>query len=130
MAETLKGVWIPKKVSDFEKFSCTEKVFISDALTLSHKMECIANNVYFSERLKITKESASHMINKLVRLGYLQSTINFKPNTKRVESRILKVNKDLVVGINEDNPLYTATHRFGTFFIAFLFQPRLIPFCL
>ena len=68
-------------------------------------MECIANNAHFSERLKITKESASHMINKLVRLGYLQSTINFKPNTKRVESRILKVNKDLAINTNEDTPL-------------------------
>lgn len=109
MAETFKGIWIPKKIADFEKLSWTEKVLISDILALSNKMECIANNAHFSERLKITKESASHMINKLVRLGYLQSTINFKPNTKRVESRILKVNKDLVVGTNEDNSLHTAT---------------------
>ncbi len=109
MAETFKGIWIPKKVADFEKLSWTEKVLISDILALSNKMECIANNAHFSERLKITKESASHMINKLVRLGYLQSTINFKPNTKRVESRILRVNRDLIIGINEDNPLHLAT---------------------
>lgn len=104
MAETFKGIWIPKKVADFEKLSWTEKVLISDILALSNKMECIANNAHFSERLKITKESASHMINKLVRIGYLQSTINFKSNTKRVESRILKVSKDFVVNTNEDTP--------------------------
>ena len=30
MAETFKGIWISKKVADFEKLSWTEKVLISD----------------------------------------------------------------------------------------------------
>ena len=69
------------------------------------QLNIIKLNKRIKKRLKITKESASHMINKLVRLGYLQSTINFKPNTKRVESRILRVNKDLTINTNEDTPL-------------------------
>ena len=104
--EAFKGIWIPQGVADFKDLSWTEKVLISEILALSNKMNCIANNAHFSKRLNITKESASHMINKLVRLGYLQSTINFKPNTKRVESRILKVNKEFIVSTSEDTTMY------------------------
>ena len=82
--DEIKGIWIPKEIWDLDELSWTERVLI---LALSNKQECTANNEHFSNRLMVTKESASRLINKLVKLGYLKSTIKFEKNTKQVENR-------------------------------------------
>ena len=71
--DEIKGIWIPKEIWDLKELSWTERVLIAEILALSSRQECTANNEHFSNRLMVTKESASRLINKLVKLGYLKS---------------------------------------------------------
>ena len=107
--EEIKGIWIPKEIWDLKELSWTERVLIAEILALSSRQECTANNEHFSNRLMVTKESASRLINKLVKLGYLKSTIKFKKNTKQVESRTLEVNWEFIINQNNNTSLPSAT---------------------
>lgn len=107
--DEIKGIWIPKEIWDLDELSWTERVLISEILALSNKQECTANNEHFSNRLMVTKESASRLINKLVKLGYLKSTIKFKKNTKQVENRKLEVNWEFIINQNNNTSLPPTT---------------------
>ena len=103
--QEFKGIWIPKEICNLKDLGWTEKLLLSEAYTLSSQKECYATNEHFSILLGITKESVSRVISKLIKLGYLNSKIRYKENTKQVERRTLKVNWKFV--LNQNDNTYT-----------------------
>lgn len=124
MMETqeFKGIWIPKEICDLEKLGWTEKIILSEILAFSKQNECYATNEHFSKLLKIRKDSVSRTICKLVKQGYLNSTIKYKENKKEVLQRILKLNKkffcskniDVSLCTNAYTPMYECQSTVGT----------------
>lgn len=100
--QEFKGIWIPKEICDLENLGWTEKIILSEILAFSKQNECYATNEHFSKLLKIRKDSVSRTICKLVKQGYLNSTIKYKTDKKEVLQRILKLNKNLSLDKNID----------------------------
>ena len=92
MNENFKGIWIPKEILNNKNLGQTEKLLISSIFTLDNGKGCYATNGYFSELIGISKDRVSKVINKLIKLCYLNSKIIYKTGTKEVEKRILKIN--------------------------------------
>lgn len=108
--QEFKGIWIPKEICNLKNLGWTEKLLLSEVYTLSYQKECYANNEHFSALLSITKESVSRIISKLIRIGYLNSEIKYKENTKQVERRILKVNWNFVINKNDNTPMQNCNY--------------------
>ena len=89
--QEFKGIWIPKEICDLQNLGWTEKIILSEILAFSKQNQCYATNEHFSKLLKIRKDSVSRTICKLVKQGYLNSTIKYKENKKEVLQRILKI---------------------------------------
>ncbi len=113
--QEFKGIWIPKKICDLENLGWTEKIILSEILAFSKQNECYATNEHFSKLLKISKDSVSRTICKLVKQGYLNSTMKYKTNKKEVLQRILKLNEKIPLDKNIDVSLCsnadTSTHE-------------------
>lgn len=92
MNENFKGIWIPKEILMSKNLGQTEKLLISSIFTLDKGKGCYATNGYFSELLGISKDRVSKVINKLIKLHYLNSRIIYKTSTREIEKRILSIN--------------------------------------
>lgn len=92
MNDNFKGIWIPKEILYNKNLGQTEKLLISSIFTLDNGKGCYATNGYFADLIGISKGRVSKVINKLIKLCYLNSKIICKLTTKEVEKRILKVN--------------------------------------
>ena len=92
MNNNFKGIWIPKEVLCNKNLGQTEKLLISSIFTLDNGKGCYATNAYFSELIGISKDRVSKVINKLIKLSYLNSKIIYKLTAKEVARRVLKVN--------------------------------------
>ena len=92
MNDNFKGIWIPNFILNLESLGWTEKLILSEIIILSKNGECHANNKHFSKILGISKDRVSKVINKLIKLHYINSKIIYKTGTKIVDKRILSLN--------------------------------------
>lgn len=67
------GLWIPVEIEALP-LSLTEKVLLAEIVSLDRLGECFASNEHFSKLLGIRPDSASRMISKLKKLGYIKQT--------------------------------------------------------
>ena len=103
MNENFKGIWIPKEILYSKNLGQTEKLLISSIFTLDKGKGCYATNGYFSELLGISKDRVSKVINKLIKLHYLNSQIIYKTPTREIDKRILNINSQkLMEGLCEN----------------------------
>lgn len=94
--QDFKGIWIPKEICNLDNLCWTEKIILAEITMLSTQKHCYANNEHFSKLLGIRKDSASRTVCKLIKKGYLVSSMKYKQNIKKVEQRILQVNWKLI----------------------------------
>ncbi len=106
MNENFNGIWIPKEILMSKNLGQTEKLLISSIFTLDKGKGCYATNGYFSELLGISKDRASKVINKLIKLRYLNSQIIYKTPTREIEKRILSVNSQKFMEGLYENTFY------------------------
>lgn len=92
MNDNFNGIWIPNFILKLETLGWTEKLILSEIIILSKNGDCHANNNHFSKILGISKDRVSKVINKLIKLKYLNSKIIYKAGTKIVDKRILSLN--------------------------------------
>lgn len=85
-----------QKKCNLDNLCWTEKIILAEIAMLSNQKYCYANNEHFSKLLGIRKDSASRTVCKLIKKGYLISSIKYKQNIKKVEQRILQVNWKLI----------------------------------
>ncbi len=75
-----------------KRLSASEKLLFAEITALTHSNgHCHATNEYLASLYDLSADRVSHMISKLVKLGYLNSVINYKEGTKQVESRHLSL---------------------------------------
>jgi len=75
-----------------KRLSPSEKLLFAEITALTHSNgHCHATNEYLASLYDLSADRVSHMISKLVKLGYLNSIINYKEGTKQVESRHLSL---------------------------------------
>ncbi|TGK45531.1 helix-turn-helix domain-containing protein [Leptospira bouyouniensis] len=67
------GLWIPVEI-EVLPLNLTEKVLLAEIVSLDRVGECFASNEHFSKLLGIRPDSASRMISKLKKLGYIKQT--------------------------------------------------------
>ncbi|TGM88280.1 helix-turn-helix domain-containing protein [Leptospira bouyouniensis] len=67
------GLWIPVEIEALP-LSLSEKVLLAEIVSLDRIGECFASNEHFSKLLGVRPDSASRMISKLKKLGYIKQT--------------------------------------------------------
>ncbi|TGL35592.1 helix-turn-helix domain-containing protein [Leptospira perdikensis] len=67
------GLWIPVEI-EVLPLNLTEKVLLAEIVSLYRVGECFASNEHFSKLLGVRPDSASRMISKLKKLGYIKQT--------------------------------------------------------
>lgn len=65
------GLWIPVEI-ELLPLSLTEKVLLSEIVSLDRVGECFASNEHFSKLLGVRSDSVSRLISKLKKAGYLK----------------------------------------------------------
>ena len=111
------GIYIPKEIWLDRNINANEKVLLMEIDSLDKSTEgCYAGNDYFAEFLGVNETSTSRMINKLVKLGYIENIgfdgrkrhlksnlkFNIEPYTKD-QGCLIKNNKaDLLKSINRE----------------------------
>ena len=102
MKNDFKGIWIPKEICLIDGLNWTEKILLVQINSLDNGEGCFAKNEYFADFFGISKDRASRIINKLIKMNYLFSNIIYKTGTKQIEKRLLKLNQEKL-NITQDN---------------------------
>lgn len=76
------GLWIPVEI-ELLPLSLTEKVLLSEIVSLDRVGECFASNEHFSKLLGVRSDSVSRLISKLKKAGYLKQ-ISFDGRRRRL----------------------------------------------
>lgn len=67
------GLWIPVEI-EVLPLNLSEKVLLAEIVSLDRVGECFASNEHFSKLLGVRPDSASRMISKLKKLGYIKQS--------------------------------------------------------
>tara|TARA_R110002073_G_scaffold17422_5_gene65488 strand:+ start:1341 stop:1991 length:651 start_codon:yes stop_codon:yes gene_type:complete len=69
------------------------KLLYSEITALSNKTgSCWASNSYFAELYNVSKITISRWVNQLAKKGYVNIKMQYIPNTKQVDKRIISLN--------------------------------------
>lgn len=101
MERAFKGIWIPKEIWLNENLTLLEKVFLVEIDSLDNEDGCYASNDYFSSFFKLSKNRCSEIIKSLEKKGLVKVSYKYKPNTKLIEKRIIKVFENSNIGIRD-----------------------------
>ena len=94
-----KGVWIPKEIWLNEELNLQERIMLSEIDSFETAKGCFASNAYLGKIMRLSPSRVSGIISKLIRLDYVKSKLIYKPHSKEVDKRILKINKAKIYGI-------------------------------
>lgn len=84
---------IPAQIRYDERLKPNEKLLYGEITALSNKTgECYATNKYFASLYEVTNETISRWIKHLKELGYIDSKIIYKEDTKEIEKRVIIIN--------------------------------------
>ncbi|MCW7475544.1 helix-turn-helix domain-containing protein [Leptospira levettii] len=67
------GLWIPVEIEALP-LNLSEKVLLAEIVSLDRVGECFASNEHFSKLLGVRPDSASRMISKLKKMGYIKQS--------------------------------------------------------
>ena len=82
-------------------YALLEKVFLVEIDSLDNEEGCYASNDYFSNFFKLSKNRCSEIIKSLEKKGLVKISYKYKPNTKLIEKRIIKVFEISNIGIRD-----------------------------
>ena len=86
-----KGVWIPAEIWLNENLTVQEKIFLVEIDSLDNNDGCFANNNYFANFFKLSKNRCSEVIKKLEKKGLITISYTYVEGTKQIDKRIIKV---------------------------------------
>lgn len=89
----LQYVTMPIEILEVQNLNIQEKFILSLAKTLTQG--CFLSNSQIASMLGISKGRVSHIISKLVKEGYLDITLEYKPNSKEVAKKVSQKAKQL-----------------------------------
>lgn len=119
MERAFKGIWIPKEVWLDTNLTWVEKILIVEIDSLDKENGCFASNAYFADFFNLSKNRISKIISSLASKEYITTRTVYRPNTKIVEKRVIKVTKDYrqklqtPIGKKDDTLLAKTPHPIG-----------------
>lgn len=106
MNRDFKGVWIPKEIWLSTDLNLQEKAFIVEIHSLDNENGCFAGNAYFAEFFQLSKSRVSQIIKGLEEKGLIRTNYIYKPDSKEIDKRIIRINEDgyfKILGIKDIN---------------------------
>ena len=98
-------ILLPNDVRYSDSISSTAKIFYYEILfQIKKNGSCEFDNNYFADRFKVSKQSASRVINQLKKNNFIETKIIVDKQTKQVKKRIIKI-KD-TIHKNDDRGIY------------------------
>ena len=86
---------IPANVRYDNELKDKAKLLYGEITSLSDKFGyCYASNKYFARLYDVTPTTISLLLKNLIDKGYITSTIEYKPGTKEILHRYLKISKE------------------------------------
>lgn len=93
--EIIKGdfVVIPGSILRDDNLSFIQKIIFSKIANLDNDQGCYAQNETFAQMVGKSKNYISRVISTLREKGYIKVQLHYKPGTKIIERRVIKVDK-------------------------------------
>lgn len=88
---SFKGIWIPAEIWLNKNLTLIEKVFLVEIDSLDNDEGCFASNDYFSNFFGLSKNRCSEVIKSLEKKALVNISYVYKPKTKLIEKRVIKV---------------------------------------
>ena len=85
---------IPGTLLRNSNLSMMQRLLLAKAMGLDNDKGCYASNQYFADSLGVTKDYISKALNDLKKKGYISIQLNYKKDTKEVESRTIRCISD------------------------------------
>jgi len=83
---------IPANVRYDKRLKANEKLMYGEITSLTSKFGyCFASNKYFADLYDVSLNSISSWIGKLIKCGYITSEIKYKPGTKEIDKRYIRL---------------------------------------
>ena len=93
----LKGLWISAEILLNKDLSDKEKIILSMILYLSDETgSCFASNKYIASIVNVTSDRVSKIVSSLKKKVFIEVILNFKADSKEVESRQIIPNKEKI----------------------------------
>lgn len=100
--QKLKGLWIPAEILLNKDLSDKEKIILSMILYLSDETgSCYASNKYIASIVNVTSDRVSKIVSSLKKKRFIEVILNFKADSKEVESRQIIPNKEKINNYSE-----------------------------
>lgn len=96
---SFKGIWIPAEIWLNKNLTLIEKVFLVEIDSLDNDEGCFASNDYFSNFFGLSKNRCSEVIKSLEKKTLVNISYVYKPKTKLIEKRVIKVLDKSNIGI-------------------------------
>lgn len=94
MEREFKGIWIEAEIWENEELTIMEKVFFAEIDSFNKgDRTCYANNQYFADFFKLSKNRCSEIIKSLEKKNMITISYQYKKGTKQIEKRFLKTTK-------------------------------------
>ncbi len=106
MNRNFKGVWISKELWLSTELTLQEKVFLTEIDSLDNEQGCFASNAYFADFFQLSKSRVSQIINGLEKKKLININYIYKPDSKEIDKRIIKINEKgfiEILGIKNPN---------------------------
>lgn len=88
-----KGIWIPKEIWLNPDIIMMEKIVLAELDSFETKNGCFASNAYLGAIINISPSRVSQIISKLKKMNLIKVELTYKPHSKEVDKRIVKINK-------------------------------------
>ncbi len=95
MERAFKGVWIPADIWLNKQLSIQEKVILAEINRLDYGKGCFVGNKHFMNFMGLKERRIKELISGLRSKGFITSKIIYKENSKEIEKRVLKINRNL-----------------------------------
>jgi hypothetical protein len=96
---------LPSHLLEVEELNLFDCVLLASLLQLSSKYGyCFATNNYLAKQLKSSIPTINRELAKLKELGYLTTTIIYKPNSKEIDQRQIRLLNKVVNFIESQGP--------------------------
>lgn len=88
-----KGIWIPKEIWLNNNLIMMEKIVLAELDSFETENGCFASNAYLGAIVNISSSRISQIISKLKKMNLIKVKLIYKPHSKEIDRRIVKVNK-------------------------------------
>lgn len=87
------GIWVDSQILNDKKLSSTDKLVYGLIRSFANKGSCWASNKTMGDLVGLSGSVISRSVSKLRKLEYITLRLVYKPDSKEVKRRIIRMNK-------------------------------------